>query len=203
MKNVQFFFQYQPKPNHKLVSPEPHFVEEERNLLENHFYYLGYNYESNDIEEWGCFQMDNEGHLVSLNSHFTAFQLSNESIEHLSNFPQLKFFHTLFKPQDGNVTNLYLLSNLRKLSMIFRKEFQDPALLQDLVLFSNIIYLKLENEHNNSLFFLIYVDQFLLNSIGPILIPFSLSKLSNLISLSLRSITFQGLVFDKEFSLFL
>jgi len=66
MKNVRFIFQYQSKPNHKLVSPEPHFVEEERNLIENHLSYLGPSYKTDDIEEWNCFQMDNEGHLVSL-----------------------------------------------------------------------------------------------------------------------------------------
>jgi len=37
MKNVRFYFQSQSKPIHKLVSPEPHFIEEERNLIENHF----------------------------------------------------------------------------------------------------------------------------------------------------------------------
>ena len=44
MKNVNFLFNPQLKPIHKLVSPEPHFVEEERNLIENHFPYLGESY---------------------------------------------------------------------------------------------------------------------------------------------------------------
>jgi len=40
MKNVRFSFFRSIKPIHKLVSPEPHFIEEDRNLLENHFSYL-------------------------------------------------------------------------------------------------------------------------------------------------------------------
>jgi len=138
MKNVRFNFENQSKPIHKLVSPEPHFVEEDRNLIENHFKYLG---ESDDIEEWDCFEMDNEGHLVSMRSHFQSnFQLSNESIEHLSNFPYLRnldiFSSTTIKE---SVINLSLLSNLVDLSIWYGQEIQDPELFKDLGLFSNLI----------------------------------------------------------------
>jgi len=80
MKNVRFFFQNQSKPIHKLVSPEPHFVEEERNLIENHFSYLESQDGREDIEDWRCFEMDCEGHLISF--FFSSLQSTNESIEH-------------------------------------------------------------------------------------------------------------------------
>jgi len=51
MKNVKFNFLLHHKPIHKLVSPEPHFVEEEKNLIENHFSYLGSMYYGEDIED--------------------------------------------------------------------------------------------------------------------------------------------------------
>ena len=138
MKNVRFNFRYESKPTHKLVSPEPHFIEEERNLIENHFKYLGSSYKSDDIEEWKCFEMDNEGHLVSIKSF--DFQLSNESIEHLSNFPYLRNLNVSVI-YEGNVTNLSLLSNLVNLSIILGQDFQDPEFLKDLGLFSNLIHL--------------------------------------------------------------
>jgi len=169
MKNLQFVldFREQPKPNHKLVSPEPHFVEEERNLIENHFFYLGSRYKSEDIEEWECFQMDCEGHLVSMISHESNFQLSNESIEHLSNFQHLIFFaHTNFYVSNTteDSTNLSLLSNLRRLSMTFENEFQNPELFKDLGLFSNLLYLDLwshngfENYKFDNFPFLYYIS---------------------------------------------
>ena len=138
MKNVQFVFP-QLEPIHKLVSPEPHFVEEERNLIENHFKYLKTHYEREDVEEWNCFQMDCEGHLISFILDEPNCQLSNESIEHLSNFPHLK---NLDIPSSTNiqesVTNLCLLSNLVDLSMSFAEGFQDPELFKDLGLFTNL-----------------------------------------------------------------
>jgi len=143
MKNVRFIFQYQSKPNHKLVYPEPHFIEEERNLIENHFSYLAEIYEGDDIEDWGRFEMDNEGHLVSIKSNFVAnFQLSNESIEHLSNFPHLRTLdiYSSTTIQDS-VTNFSLLTDLTRLSMTIGKEIQDPELFQDLGLFSNLHFL--------------------------------------------------------------
>jgi len=151
MKNVQFVFRNQSKPIHKLVSPEPHFVEEERNLIENHFKYLGSSSRSEDIEEWDCFQMDCEGHLVSLESHYESnCQLSNESIEHLSNFPYLRnlkiiSFTSIYQSQ--SVTNLSLLSNLKNLSINCQREFNDTELLKDLGLFSNLFYLDLRSNY--------------------------------------------------------
>jgi len=155
---VRFIFQYQSKPNHKLVSPEPHFVEEERNLIENHFSYLGPSYKTDDIEEWNCFNMDNEGHLVSLrytNSSRTNFQLSNESIEHLSNFPHLRNFHfSSFTSKsnkiDNQVTNFSLLSNLRMLSM-YGQEIQNSELLKDLGMFTNLLSLSLSQPTTGNL----------------------------------------------------
>jgi len=142
MKNVQFFFRNQSKPIHKLVSPEPHFVEKERDLIENHFFYLE-PYNNDDYEDFYSFQMDNEGHLVTIDS--SNFQLSNESIEHLSNFSQLKNFEIRFPVNnpDNRVTNLSLLSDLRKLSINFEERLQDPKLFQDLGLFSNLLSLNL------------------------------------------------------------
>jgi len=142
MKNVRFDFQNQTRPIHKLVSPEPHFVEEERDLIENHFYYLGSSYNTDDIEEWKCFEIDCEGHLVSM-IHYTNFQLSNETIEHLSNFPRLRElgFHLSSSNISGFVTNFSLLSNLKYLSIIFFQEFEDPEFLKDLGLFSNLLKL--------------------------------------------------------------
>ena len=136
MKYVRFILS---KPIHKLVSPEPHFVEEDRNLIENHFYYLGKYYENDDIEEWKCFQMDNEGHLVSIKSRL---QLSNGSIEHLSNLPHLRnLFITPSISGQESVTNFSLLSNLRHLTINFVQEIQDPELFKDLGLFSNLLFL--------------------------------------------------------------
>jgi len=148
MKNVQFYFPNQSKPIHKLVSPESHFVEEERNLIENHFKYLGDTYESEDIEEWDIFEMDCEGHLVSMKSYLTNFQLSNESIEHLSNFPYLRNLDIISSTSiNQSMTNFSLLTNLEKFIMIFEKEFQDPELFKDLGLFSNLLSLDLESSH--------------------------------------------------------
>ena len=141
MKNVNFYFPNESKPIHKLVSPEPHFVKEERNLIENHFKYLGPSNKSDDIEEWRCFEMDCEGHLVSLKS--SNFHLSNESIEHLSNFPQLRElgFGLSNSNINGFVTNFSLLSDLKRLIINFGQEFQGTKFLKDLGLFSNLIYL--------------------------------------------------------------
>jgi len=145
MKNVRFDFPYYSTPNHKLVSPEPHFVEEERNLIENHFSYMGSRYNGLDIEEWAWFQMDCEGHLVSINSYLkNHFQLSNELIEHLSNFPHLRNLAISVRYK-GNVTNFSLLSNLRYLTMNLDGNFQDPELLKDLGLFTNLILLKVHS----------------------------------------------------------
>jgi len=140
MKNVNLYFPYQSKPNHKLVSPEPHFVEEERNLIENHFSHLGSRYESDDIEEWKCFKMDCKGHLVSMIQYRKNFELSNESIEHLSNFPHLRNLYIPSSTIKESMTNLSLLSNLVQLSINFQ-EFQDPEFLKDLGLFSNLLHL--------------------------------------------------------------
>jgi len=176
MKNVRFDFG-NSKPIHKLVSPEPHFVEEEMNLIKNHFKYLGkiwyidtgfeewkcirmdcegnlvreysqliknlsYLGESYDIECQKCFEMDCEGHLVSI--IFDSIPFSKERIEHLSNFPHLRnldIYSSTTKNQ--SVTNLSLLSNLANLSINFERVFKDPALLKDLGLFSNLLYLDL------------------------------------------------------------
>jgi len=147
MKNVQFTFQNQLKPIHKLVSPEPHLVEEEKNLIENHFKHLGGRYESDDIEDWRCFEMDCEGHLASLNS--PIFQLSNESIEHLSNFPHLRNLDIFSSSRiQESVTNFSLCSNLVSLSMTFERRFEDPELLKDLGLFSNLHSLYLCSHHS-------------------------------------------------------
>jgi len=139
MKNVSFLFD-KSKPIHKLVSSESHFVEEERNLIENHFKYLG---ESDDIEEWKFFEMNCEGHLVSITSNYQSkFQFSNESIEHLSNFPNLRNLSISSSTSiKESVTNFSLLSNLRKLSITFKRAFEDPEALKDLGLFSNLISL--------------------------------------------------------------
>ena len=151
MKNVEFF-SIESKPIHKLVSPEPHFVEEERNLLENHFSYLGENYDG-DIEEWECFEMDCEGHLVSIIPDFDeVFHLSNESIEHLSNFPYLGNIDFRIENEitvEENVTNLSLLSNLRKLGISFQI-LEDQEFFKDLGLFTNLIFLYLGNEIQGS-----------------------------------------------------
>jgi len=144
MKNVEFYFPFQSKPIHKLVSPQPHFIEEERNLIENHFSYVGDSYDGEDIEEWRCFQMDNEGHLVSISSLYGEFQFSNESIEHLSNFPQLTDLSIITKissKKEETIKNFSLLSNLRTLSLTFNREFEDPEFFKDLGLFSNLLYL--------------------------------------------------------------
>jgi len=150
MKNVRFYFQDQSKPIHKLVSPEPHFVEEERNLLENHFSYLKPDIGTDDIEEWYCFEMDNEGHLVSMKCNsLSNFQLTNESIEHLSSFPHLINLNIISSTIINQfVTNLSLLSNLRKLSIHFFQEFVDPEFFKDLGLFSNLLSLDLWSNHS-------------------------------------------------------
>jgi len=140
MKNVQFYFYNQSKPIHKLVSPAPHFVEEERNLIENHFKYLGSSSKTDDIEDWKCFEIC-EGHLVSMKSG--NFQLTNESIEHLSNFPHLSNLCTSFRLLGDNITNFSLLSNLRKISLSFGRSFVDPEFCKDLGLFSNLLSLNL------------------------------------------------------------
>jgi len=144
MKNIIFEFGNESKPNHKLVSPEPHFVEEERNLIENHFNYLGDSY---DIEDWDCFDMDYEGHLVSIIS--PIFQLSNKSIEHLSNFPYLRNLNVNVITEES-VTNFSLLSNLKslkKVSMGIGRRLEDPELFKDLGLFSNLLSLDLISYH--------------------------------------------------------
>jgi len=153
MKNFHFIFP-QSEPIHKLVSPEPHFVEEERNLIENHFNYLGSSYDTDDIEEWECFEMDNEGHLVTLKtSRRSKFQLSNESIEHLSNFPHLRElgFRIFSSNISEIVTNFSILSNLRRLSILFGREFDDLELFKDLGLFSNLHFLCIQTVKVQSL----------------------------------------------------
>ena len=152
MKYINFYFQDQSKPIHKLVSPEPHFVEEEMNLIENHFYYMRYTYKSDDIEEWDCFEMDCEGHLVSLKSFQfprirIKFHLSNESIEHLSNFPHLRNITIPVRINEEELPSFSFLSNLKNLTIIFCQELEDPELLKDLGLFSNLLYLDLRS-HN-------------------------------------------------------
>ena len=158
MKNVHFIFRNQSKPIHQLVSPEPHFVEKERNLIENHFKYLEEMYENDDIEEWDCFEMDCEGHLVSIISDESKLQFTNESIEHLSNFPHLRNLNIVSSPSiKESVTNFSLLSNLANLSISFFQECLDPddgpellddldmfehrKFVKDLGLFTNLIYL--------------------------------------------------------------
>jgi len=146
MKNINFYFLDQSKPIHKMVSPEPHFVEEERNLIENHFSCLESDYNTEDIEDWSCFQMDNEGHLVSMISHYTNFQLSNESIEHLSNFPYLRAFKCWCSNYiNESMTNLSLLRNLRSLDIHFIDQSEFPEILEDLGMFSNLVSLELRS----------------------------------------------------------
>jgi len=164
MKNVRFYKRSQSKPIHKLVSPEPHFVEEERNLIENHFKYLGESYESDDIEEWDCFEMDNEGHLVSIDPGFNSkLLLSNESIEHLSNFPHLtnlrinSLGESVSQNRLQNWENFSCLAeNLRSLSLSFISKFQELDLLQDLGLFTNLFYLSIHTAPFSFLIYLIY-----------------------------------------------
>jgi len=144
MKNVRFYFYgEESKPIHKLVSPEPHFVEEERNLIENHFKYLVSSCEVDDIEEWSFFRMDCEGHLVSLEPCY--FQGSNETIEHLSNFPHLRnlVYGLSSFNISGSVTNFSLLTHLKRLTVKLGREFDDPELLKDLGLFTNLHSLSL------------------------------------------------------------
>jgi len=196
MKYINFYFQDQSKPIHKLVSPEPHFVEEEMNLIENHFYYMRYTYKSDDIEEWDCFEMDCEGHLVSLKSFQfprirIKFHLSNESIEHLSNFPHLRNLDIVCSPINQFVTNISLLSNLRTLSLGLEGNFQDPELFKDLGLFSNLLSLDLLSYFG----FLNYkFGSFpsLLILLGVIILPPSFSNLSNLVYLRLIDFDIQG-----------
>ena len=115
---------------------------------------MGYSYESENIEDWESCGMDNEGHLVSIKSR--KFQLSNETIEHLSNFPRLLHLSMDIRYEEEKcVTNFSLLANLRKLTLIIRKEFEyqelfkDPELLKDLGLFSNLIALSIEDITGN------------------------------------------------------
>jgi len=95
--------------------------------------------------------MDSEGHLVSMESYFQFdFQLSNESIEHLSNFPYLRNLEVVndksnFRNQGDNVTNFSLLSNLRSLKIKYGKEIEDLEFFKDLGLFSNLLKFELEN----------------------------------------------------------
>ena len=110
----------------------------------NHFSYLGSSYKADSIEDWDNFQMDNEGHLVSMKAFRSKFQLSNESIEHLSNFPHLRTLRFNSFNVSENVTNFGLLSKLSKLSLIFHKEVEED-LFKDLGLFSNLISLRLFN----------------------------------------------------------
>jgi len=211
MKNVQFFFGNQSKPIHKLVSPEPHFIEEERNLIENHFSYLESDYNTDDIEDWKCFQMDSEGHLVSLRSDFNSnFQLSNESIEHLSNFPHLKKLYMDVRYgeesiKEENVTNFSLLSNLVNLTMSCNQALLDYEFFKDLGLFTNLLYLEIrgcysfENyQFDNFPFSNIYIYFLLVHTI----LPPSFSNLSNLAYLRLSGIAFQGFGLKKN-SLFI
>jgi len=211
MKTTQFDFRKQSKPIHKLVSPEPHFVEEERNLIENHFSYLGESYygEIDDIEDWECFEIDCEGHLVSFSHNFSNFQFSNESIEHLSNFPYLRnlylplHFSYFSKYEEEitkveNVTNFSLLSDLVKLEMSFEGEFEDPELFKDLGLFTNLISLDLcsNNGFENYKFNRFPFSTIFCILLGFIILPPSFSNLSNLVSLCLSDITLQS--FEKN-----
>jgi len=155
MKNVSFYFHKESKPIHKLVSPEPHFVEEEKNILENHFSYMGKSYDSDDIEDWKCFEMDNEGHLVSM-IHFTNFHFSNEAIEHLPNFPRLRHLSMNVGYEEYG-TNFSLLSNLRMLSIRYGKEIQNPELLKDLGMFTNLLSLSLSQSTAGNLLYLNHI----------------------------------------------
>ena len=113
---------------------------------------MGSSYGSDNIEGWDCFQMDCEGHLVSFNFYRSNFHLSNESIEHLSTFPHLNNLLITLYPMENeqNIINLSLLSNLRSLSISFDERHQDPELLKDLGLFSNLISLSLSTAGNLS-----------------------------------------------------
>jgi len=114
---------------------------------------LGSCYEADDIEEWKCFEMDCGGHLVSLIPE-AGIQLSNETIEHLSNFPHLRnFILSVEFENDDDVINFSLLSNMRNLSMSFERRFEDPELFQDLGLFSNLIVLDFFNDDDHGLIF--------------------------------------------------
>ena len=146
---------------------------------------------------------NNEGHLVSFKSFITNFQFSNESIEHLSNFPYLRnleiFSSTSFKE---SVANFSLLSNLRMLRIKFRQEIQDPELFKDLGLFSNLISLFLHSyygfkNYKFDSFSLPYYIYFVF-LLGLIILPPSFSNLSNLVYVWLTNFTFQG--FQEEFS---
>jgi len=126
--------------------------QEERNLIENHFKYLGSShFKGDNIEDWDCFKMDCEGHLVSMKHNSRSrIKLSNESIEHLSNFPHLRNLKFLFTTRiNQSLTSLSLLSNLDDLSINVERDFQQPELsedlptelLKDLGLFSNLLSL--------------------------------------------------------------
>jgi len=149
--------------------------------------------------------MDNEGHLVSMKSNSrTKFHLSNESIEHLFNFPNLRNLKIWSSTSiNQSVTNLSLLSNLRKLEITFENEFNDTELFKDLGLFSNLISLDLFINHGFEKY---QFDSFPSSTIyfvfllGLIILPPSFSNLSNLVYLCLIDITFQGF---KKNSLFI
>ena len=191
MKNVRFIFPYKSKPIHKLVFPEPHFVEEERNLIENHFKHVGSRYTSDDIEEWKCFQVDCEGHLVSLRS--SNFQFSNESIEHLSNFPHLRSLDIFSSIIKESVTNFSHLSQLRMLSIWYGQEIQNPELFKDLGLFSKLLSLILGSNYGFGKLPIWQISFYIIYFLGDLIIlPPSFSNLSNLPYLRLTRITLQG-----------
>ena len=71
------------------------------------------------------------------------------------NFPHLRELHLYYDfesydevAEDGFnvVTNFSLLSNLRRLSLGFEEEFKNAEILEDLGLFSNLIYLHLTTD---------------------------------------------------------
>ena len=175
-------------------------------LIENHFKYLGSSYKSDDIEDWKCFEMDCEGHLVSLISLQTSifhstFQLSNESIEHLSNFPHLRnleiFSSTIL---NQSLTNISLLSNLRKLSITFERAFKDPKFFKDLGLLSNLLSLDLYGNNGFENYNLTNSPPLLYILLDFIILPPSFSNLSNLVSLSLSNFTFPGFKKNPSFN---
>jgi len=154
MKNVDFEFIEETKPIHKLVSHQPHFVEEEKNLIYNRFFFMGCSlYKSDDVEDWQCFQMDCEGHLVSLKSYHKDFHLSHRSIEHLSNFPHLTNLDAYV--YEEYVSNFSLLSNLSSLTIRFGCD--SPKLLKDLGLFTNLLSLRMHNRYFSSKLFNLYI----------------------------------------------
>ena len=115
---------------------------------------MGSECKSDDVDDWDCFQMNCEGHLISIISSWeSVFQLSNESIEHLSNFPHLRnidFYIENKIAEEEDVTNLSLLSDLRRFYISNRK-FVDPDFLKDLGLFSNLLSLEIKNYYDGFL----------------------------------------------------